>query len=275
MSVSLPDGRAISGVRGGVTGPPVVLEAGLGNPAATWVAVQRLLALTCHTIAYDRAGHGDSTPAQAPRTLLALADDLEAVLDATVADEPVVLAGHSWGGQVVRLVAQRSPHRVRGVMLIDPTVSAVIADGQVSGVQAMYEELERRVLGGERASLLNEQRARWARGMSAEELDVATADFLTEGNVRTARREAVDLESARPLLENLEASPCPVPIRYLAGSRDAHGDADRELLIAECERIAHLTPGGRSVVIDDARHSIPQESPRRTAQEIAAFAHEL
>src|SRR5690606_35563853 len=39
----LPDGRTMRSVTGGSSGPLVVLEAGLGNPAATWVTVQRAL----------------------------------------------------------------------------------------------------------------------------------------------------------------------------------------------------------------------------------------
>lgn len=271
----LTDGRMIRSVTGGSRGPLVVLEAGLGNPAATWVTVQRALSASCRTIAYDRAGLGGSDPADAPRTLENMASDAEAFLDAAGVDEPVLLVGHSWGGQLIRLVAQRSPERVLGCMPVDPTVSAVIADGQVDIVQQLYEGLEQQVLAGGRPQLLRDQRVKWGIGMPDDDLDVALADYLTLPNIRTSLREAEFFPTTYPLLQRIETTPSPVPIRYLAGTRGAADDQERQLLIDECARVAAITPGGRSVEIPDARHSIPQESPVRTAEEIIRFAQEI
>lgn len=107
QSTLLPDGRTMRSVIGGHSGPLVVLEAGLGNTAATWVTVQRAVSASCRTVSYDRAGLGGSDPGRAPRTLENMADDAEAFLDAAGIDEPAILVGHSWGGQLVRLLAQR------------------------------------------------------------------------------------------------------------------------------------------------------------------------
>ena len=271
----LADGRTMRSVTGGSQGPLVVLEAGLGNPAATWVTVQRALSTSCRTIAYDRAGLGGSDPADAPRTLENMASDAVAFLDAAGVGEPAILVGHSWGGQLIRLIAQRSPERVLGCMPVDPTVSAVIGDGQVDIVQELYEGWERRVLAGERPQLLHEQRVRWGVGMPDDDLDIALADYLTVPNIRTSLREAEYFPTTFPLLQQIESSPSPVPIRYLAGIRGAADDRERRLLIDECARIAAITPGGLSVEIPDARHSIPQESPLRTAEEILRFADEI
>jgi pimeloyl-ACP methyl ester carboxylesterase len=47
------------------------------------------------------------------------ADDLALVITST-AGGPCVLAGHSWGGIVVQLLAWRRPDLVAGLVLVDP-----------------------------------------------------------------------------------------------------------------------------------------------------------
>jgi pimeloyl-ACP methyl ester carboxylesterase len=101
------DGRRL---RAMVAGPDsdtlVVLEAGLGVSGLYWQPVHRLLSERFRVVAYDRAGMGDSDPTGLPRTLINLADDLDAVIEA-FPHRRVILVGHSWGGPIVRVAAAR------------------------------------------------------------------------------------------------------------------------------------------------------------------------
>lgn len=108
VTVTTADGRRLhSMVAGDGDGDDlVVLEAGLGGSGLTWGLVHGILARTHRVVAYDRAGLGDSDPDPAPRDLDRLADDLEAVI-AAFPHRRLVLAGHSWGGPIVRVVAAR------------------------------------------------------------------------------------------------------------------------------------------------------------------------
>ncbi|WP_157870295.1 alpha/beta fold hydrolase, partial [Streptomyces ossamyceticus] len=75
--------------------PAVVLVHGWTCSTAFWAAQIRDLAVDHRVIAYDQRGHGRS-PAAALCSTDALADDLEAVLAATLAPgEKAVLVGHS------------------------------------------------------------------------------------------------------------------------------------------------------------------------------------
>ncbi|MFD5224225.1 alpha/beta fold hydrolase [Microbacterium sp. NPDC058342] len=273
--VRLPDGRDVHYVTGGRSGPLVVLESGLGNPAATWVSTQRALSASCRTLSYDRAGLGRSTPSAAPRTLANLAGETRMLLDAIGIAGPVVFAGHSWGGQLLRVLVDDTPRIARGIMLIDPTVSAVMTDELLREITELYRRMAERVRRGGRDALVAEHSARWHPPMTAEDIRSATADLLTDENLATSLREIEEMAGLRDRLRRIEAEPSPVPLRYLAGTADAQGDPQRRLLVDECARIAAITPGGRSVEIDDARHSVPQESPRRTAQEIRLFTEML
>ena len=66
---------------------PDFLESGMGDAAAFWVGVQELLAQTCRTIAYDRAGLGGSEPSPAPRTIETMIADTIALLEGLPQDD--------------------------------------------------------------------------------------------------------------------------------------------------------------------------------------------
>jgi pimeloyl-ACP methyl ester carboxylesterase len=91
--------------------PAVVLAHGWTCSTAFWAAQIRELATEYRVIAYDQRGHGRS-PASPDCSTDALADDLEAVLAATLAPgEKAVIAGHSMGGMTVMAAAGRTGFR--------------------------------------------------------------------------------------------------------------------------------------------------------------------
>ncbi|MFB6784722.1 alpha/beta fold hydrolase [Streptomyces sp. NPDC056352] len=270
--VRLPDGRHLRCVTGGTTGPLVLLECGLGNTAGTWVTVQRLLSATCRTIAYDRAGIGGSDVDTHPRSLTRMADDLAALLDALAVEEPVVLVGHSWGGPLIRVLAERRPEHVRALMLIDPTIAAV--KKWVRPVRPLYLKLIWKVRMGGRERLLHSYRTgRWAQEMPPQDLKVAFHDFMTSANLQASWQEIRPQMSTWPELIRLESSPSAVPIRFLVGVD--RPDPLRTVMAEGCARIAALSPVGGTVLVADAGHSIPQERPVRTAREIDDFVSGL
>ncbi|WP_158605460.1 alpha/beta fold hydrolase [Amycolatopsis panacis] len=268
----LPDGRKIRYVTGGKDGPLVLLECGLGNTAGTWVTVQRHLSATCRTIAYDRAGIGGSDRDGRSRSLARLAEDLAAFLDVLDLGEPVVLVGHSWGGPIVRLLAERRPEHVRALMLVDPTITA--AKKWLRVVRPLYLRLMWTVRMGGRERLLRSYRTgRWAQEMSPRDIEVALTDFMTRANLRTSWQEIRPQGESWPDLVALESMPSAVPIRFLVG-----GDRPeplRAVMTEGCARIAALSRWGSTVVVGEAGHSIPQERPARTAAEIEKFIREL
>jgi pimeloyl-ACP methyl ester carboxylesterase len=78
-----------------------------------------LLAPHVRAVAYDRAGLGGSAPAPGLVTIDRQIDDLASVITGLAAG-PCVLAGHSWGGVLVQLLAFRRPDLAAGLVLVDP-----------------------------------------------------------------------------------------------------------------------------------------------------------
>jgi pimeloyl-ACP methyl ester carboxylesterase len=99
--------------------PMVVLEAGAGNSAQTWRDVLVPIARFARVCAYDRPGLGTSAVTPQPRRPLEIVDTLHAMLGAAGERPPYVMAGHSWGGEIVRLYATRYAAEVAGLVLID------------------------------------------------------------------------------------------------------------------------------------------------------------
>ncbi|MGX1131264.1 pimeloyl-ACP methyl ester carboxylesterase [Streptomyces glaucescens] len=131
--VSADGARLHVEVHGPQNAPPVVLIHGWACSTAFWAAQIRALATDHRVIAYDQRGHGRS-PASPACSTHALADDLEAVLAATLAPgEKAVLAGHSMGGMTVMAAAGRA--RVRehtaAVLLCSTGSSQLVAAATV------------------------------------------------------------------------------------------------------------------------------------------------
>jgi pimeloyl-ACP methyl ester carboxylesterase len=113
--------------------PTVVLAHGWTCSTAFWAAQIRDLAVDHRVIAYDQRGHGRS-PASRACTTDALADDLEAVLAATLAPgEKAVLVGHSMGGMTLMAASARPRFREHAVaaLLCSTGSSRLVAEARV------------------------------------------------------------------------------------------------------------------------------------------------
>ncbi|MCP5201497.1 MAG: alpha/beta hydrolase [Gammaproteobacteria bacterium] len=104
--------------------PVVVLESGIGGFSLEWHAVKAAVARHHRVCAYDRAGYGWSDPAPGPRSAARSAGELAALLEAAGEAPPYVLAGHSYGGLVVREFAARYAAQVAGLVLVDAATPA-------------------------------------------------------------------------------------------------------------------------------------------------------
>lgn len=113
--------------------PAVVLAHGWTCSTAFWAAQIRALATGHRVIAYDQRGHGRS-PVGSGCTTGALADDLVAVLGATLAPgEKAVVAGHSMGGMTVMAAAARPEfaERVAAALLCSTGSGRLVAESRV------------------------------------------------------------------------------------------------------------------------------------------------
>src|SRR5215208_7854607 len=100
-------------------GRPFVLVHGLSSNARLWDAVARVLFAAGHDVyAVDLRSHGQSDGAAEGHDTATAASDVAAVI-ATLGLSAAVVAGQSWGGNVVARLAARHPDRVAALALVD------------------------------------------------------------------------------------------------------------------------------------------------------------
>ncbi|MFC8566739.1 alpha/beta fold hydrolase [Streptomyces sp. NPDC057245] len=152
LTVTSADGARLHvEVHGPENAPAVVLSHGWCCSTAFWAAQVRELAADHRVVAYDQRGHGRS-PANPAYGTEPLADDLEAVLKATLAPgEQAVLAGHSMGGMTMMAAATRPAVRehAAAVLLCSTGSARLVPSATVLplGEGRVRTWLTRRVLG--------------------------------------------------------------------------------------------------------------------------------
>ena len=96
-----------------------VLVHGLASNARMWDGVAARLTECGHpAVTVDLRGHGRSAKPDGPYDMATVADDVAALITAQGLDRPVV-AGQSWGGNVVLELALRRPDLTRGIVCVD------------------------------------------------------------------------------------------------------------------------------------------------------------
>jgi pimeloyl-ACP methyl ester carboxylesterase len=174
----------------GGAGVPFVLVHGLASNARLWDEVAAHLAAAGHpSYAVDLRGHGESDlPPEGYSTAVAAAD-VAAVITSLGLTRPVV-AGQSWGGNVVVALAAAHPELVSALALVDGGWGDLAAN--FPSWEACYKALLPPELDGMRAGrfrgFLRGRHADWS--PAAVEATLANLRELPDG--RLARRLPID-----------------------------------------------------------------------------------
>ncbi len=98
---------------------PFVLVHGLASNARMWDGVAARLTERGHpAVTVDLRGHGRSSRPDGPYDMPTVADDIARLITELRLDRPVI-AGQSWGGNVVLELAARHGDAVRGIVCVD------------------------------------------------------------------------------------------------------------------------------------------------------------
>ena len=112
--------------QGPANGPIAILIHGWSSSTFTWAPVLPSLSKRYRCIAVDLPGFGKSPAPKEPPTIAGYADLLAALIE-SIADQPVLLLGHSMGGQISATLALRQ--RRRAAVAID----GILANPQLLG----------------------------------------------------------------------------------------------------------------------------------------------
>lgn len=107
---------------GPANGPVAILIHGWSSSSFTWAPVLPLLSRRYRCIAVDLPGFGESPAPRTAATIAGYADLIDRVID-YFSDEPVLVLGHSMGGQIAATLALRHPMQVAQMVMLGPALS--------------------------------------------------------------------------------------------------------------------------------------------------------
>jgi pimeloyl-ACP methyl ester carboxylesterase len=250
--------------------PTLVFVHGFSADMTVWHYQWKRFSSDHRVVLFDQRGHGHSGPAAAgDYSLGALGKDLRAVLDATVGEEPVVLAGHSMGGMAVLSFAEQFPEefggRVSAVVLAN-TAAAELVKALLSGLGIQAGRLlalgaagaRRLVASGDRAYRIR-ARALAGRGDLAFLVARATnfgpnappslVDYVAGLGARAPVEVWTDLVGSlidMDLSDALAHVTCPVLVLV--------GEVDRLTPPASALMLTHRLPDAELVVVEGSGH---------------------
>jgi pimeloyl-ACP methyl ester carboxylesterase len=125
--------------------PTVVFDSGWEDWAPAWSTVQPQITTWTRACSYDRAGAGFSDPGPMPRTSMRIAEELHTALHRAGIAGPYILVGHAFGGDNVRVFADRYLREVAGLVLVDADPNDLeprtMQEEQHRGLQAILSQL--------------------------------------------------------------------------------------------------------------------------------------
>ncbi|MFH8567290.1 alpha/beta fold hydrolase [Streptomyces sp. NPDC017993] len=266
LTVTSPDGsRLHAEVHGPEGAPAVVLAHGWTCSTAFWAPVVRDLAEDHKVVVYDQRGHGHS-PAAGPGgySTDALADDLAAVLDATLeAGERAVLTGHSMGGMTAMAAAERPQltERAAAILLCSTGSADLAAESRVIPLRTPGgRRRAHRLMLTSRAPLgpvtpVGKRALKYATmgpGATAEQIEAcARIVHACRPGVRSRWGKVLAGLELTGSLARLQ-----VPTAIIAGT------ADRLTPIVHARRLASVLPDFRGLTeLPDVGHMTPIEAP--------------
>ncbi len=124
-----------SGVEESGQRPILVLLPGFNDSIETYLPILPELSTVAHVYAFEFRGHGESGHTPNEYTERNHVDDVEQFLQ-TITGTPVILAGHSMGGEVAGWITARNTGWVTGLILED--TGLIIPNDEDQGVARVH-----------------------------------------------------------------------------------------------------------------------------------------
>jgi len=251
--------------------PAIVAVHGLASNALLWRgAAEELVALGHRTVAVDQRGHGRSDKPDGGYDMATVAADLARLLE-SLRDDGInrpVLAGQSWGGNVVVELAHDRPDLVRGIVAVDG--GFIRLRDHFTGWEACAEALRPPPIAGTPASDLRGWMRRSHPDWPESGIDgtMENMEHLDDGTVRpwlTLERHMAILRGLweHDPIERLGATE--VPVLFVPAVGDGpRSDRTRDAAM----RAAAAAPCARIEWFEGADHDLHAQMPARFARTV-------
>jgi len=252
-------GPSLNYVRRGEGEPMLLIQGMSGNHLSWGEPFLTELERDFDLVAYDHRGVGNSSRVTDPFTIVDLAQDAAALLDA-LGWETAHIVGISMGGMVAQELALRHPQRIRTL-----TLGATYSGGEGSALASseVFSKLAEAMMSGDR------ERA-----------------IATSYEVNVSPGYGADKSAYATFYEMATALPTPVPVIMLqaqsvqahdtldrlgeirAPTLVIHGTADEMLPYSNALLLASRIPDAKLEALEDVGHMFWWEQPERSAAAI-------
>jgi 4,5:9,10-diseco-3-hydroxy-5,9,17-trioxoandrosta-1(10),2-diene-4-oate hydrolase len=234
-------------VRAGTGDTTILLLHGFGESLTTWRAVFDPLASRMRTVAVDLPGFGGSGKPDTVYSLPAMTERLSRFIDANTSG-PLVVIGHSMGGELAASLALARPDRVRLLVLIAPAGFRIGLGGIVDTMYPGKAATLGRYL-GLRSFITPIHDPSWL-----EEPDsVADYDLTADSHYRRAAARVLEEFDFTGLRERFASVTQPTLLIW--------GGNDPVVPFAVSDSLARLIPCSRLVSLPTAFHRPHAEQP--------------
>jgi pimeloyl-ACP methyl ester carboxylesterase len=244
-------------------GPRLILVNGYAGTGEDWdPTFLGALAEHFEVICPDNRGMGGSGLGEEELTIAAMAEDVEALMDALEV-EACAVAGWSTGGYVVQTLAERSPHRVSALTMIGthPGGPSYVPTGDAESFRKLVDY----------SGTPREQATRLISVLFPPELAAAIdAEFGEQVAAARARLDhrALDAQEAALLTwRDREPPPLSDPPPALV----LHGRLDRLVSVGNAVPLGERW-GARVDIFEESAHAAMAQEPLRAAAAIAEVA---
>ncbi|GAC1441029.1 MAG: alpha/beta fold hydrolase [Mycobacteriales bacterium] len=254
-------------------GPVVVLVHGIASRAQQWHGVMADLGQSCHVIAPDLLGHGESAKPRGDYSLGAHACGIRDLL-AALGHDRVTLVGHSLGGGVAMQFAYQFPERVERLALIDsgglgPEVSAWLRAASLPGSELVLPVITSsyvRRAGGSLGRLLSRAHVTLPPSLVEVMLSFASlADPPTRSAFVHTARSVLDVAGQRVDARDRLYLAADLPLLIVWGGRDAI------IPVKHAVSLAEQLPAARLEVFARSGHFPHLSEPARLAAVLSSF----
>ena len=251
-------------------GTPIVLCHGLTASRRYVVHGSRALERAGHrVITYDARGHGESDPAPAEQSYgyPELIADLERVVEAEVATDRFLLAGHSMGAHTAVGYALAHPERLSGLVIIGPTYTGEISAATLAYWDGLAAALEGEGIDGfvEFLTREGETAADWRESVAR----ISRERMELHRDPRELARALRETPASRPFGSLEDLAGLEVPALVVA----SNDEADPGHPYAVAEAYAAALPRARLISEDEGQSPLAWQGGR-LSREIALFALE-
>ncbi len=243
-----------------------VVDEGKGNPALvflhfyggssqTWAGVAEALRDEYRVIRYDHRGWGKSDKPSSGYSIVSLAKDALALIDALQLDE-YILIGHSMGGKVAQYVAAQRPKGLKQLLLVAPSPSSatILPEEALEGMKMAYTSRDRIEAVIDHVFL-------------AAELDgVARERLIADMQQHNDHSRLGWIEIAMKEDFSAEVGRIDVPVLVIAGEKDVVDTPER----LETEVVGRIS-GARMAVVPGVGHLSMVQKPAAVAELIREF----